>query len=51
MTNKCSYTSVIFVQYWNITGFQWKPEEYGGITYLTFNAEDIWTPDLAVINS
>ena len=40
----------LFVE-WEDEFLTWEPEDYGGINYYQFPQDDVWKPDIALINS
>ncbi|XP_030847977.1 neuronal acetylcholine receptor subunit beta-3-like [Strongylocentrotus purpuratus] len=49
--NQIMVTSIWLKQQWTDYRLVWKPEDYGGITYIHFPIQRLWAPDLVLYNT
>jgi len=49
-TEQSLMTSIWMRQYWHDAGIAWDPADYGNITSIHTNAQDVWVPDIFVYN-
>uniref|UniRef100_T1JBH4 Neurotransmitter-gated ion-channel ligand-binding domain-containing protein n=1 Tax=Strigamia maritima TaxID=126957 RepID=T1JBH4_STRMM len=44
-------TNAYLMQTWDDLNFVWEPEDYGGLYYLPVDFEEIWKPDIYLLNN
>jgi hypothetical protein len=46
----CLFFNAVFVQKWRDECLTWNPVDYGGLSQIHLDANDIWTPPLILYN-
>ena len=49
INNKPKKTTLL-LQTWTDEYLKWDPKLFGGITSVTVDGNDVWTPDLSIFN-